>query len=258
MIILAIGGQNGAVRLLFSILICRRSSKDVAPSSVCKFFLNGSCMYGSKCRFDHIRPKPQTATSSRQSQHVTTFEPPQPSSQASRMTVLSPKKPASQLRPIESSWVHAPEFVPSFSTPTHRPMSQSVTFASLFAKSQEEEQAHSLGEEVLMSAVLCPYAEATGECTIENCLYLHGDKCPCCQKCCLHPDDPIGNEEHLNQCVASVERGIKHAEVEQFSETIDCSICLEKVLGKSDLSERRFDWGCRVFGARAFSVGSFM
>lgn len=186
-------------------------------------------MYGSKCRYDHVRPKQQPQA------HRPVTLPKQEVPTPSHMTVL--QKASTLTEAFNKSWADAPEFVPGAGDDAQE---AGGTYASLFAKSEEEEQACSVGEQLLLSAVLCPYAEATGECTAENCPYLHGDKCPCCQRCCMHPDDPIGNEEHLNQCVAEVERGIKAAEAEQLSATIDCGVCLEKVLEKSDLSDRRF------------------
>ena len=42
------------------------------PSTVCRYYLAGSCVYGSGCRYDHIRPKAPTATTTTPTSPTTT------------------------------------------------------------------------------------------------------------------------------------------------------------------------------------------
>lgn len=57
--------------------------------------------------------------------------------------------------------------------------------------------------------LLCPFAAATGICRMDQCPYLHGDMCPCCQKCCLHPLFPEQHQQHLEECVTDLEGRLK-------------------------------------------------
>ncbi|KAH6558241.1 hypothetical protein KP509_1Z072400 [Ceratopteris richardii] len=83
---------------------------------------------------------------------------------------------------------------------------------------------------------ICALA-AAGRCTRgETCPYLHGDVCTMCGKECLHPHRPEEREEHKNQC----ERNQKRLEALRFSQDIECSICLDKVLSKPTNAERKF------------------
>jgi E3 ubiquitin-protein ligase makorin len=207
------------------------------------------CAYGSKCRYDHVRPKTTLPARTAAPPAIqATYLP----NELKKMTVLKKSEPT---QPIRTEWAEAPAFIPSFASggstaydsyaPTAAPANGNggTTFASLFAEPEiceelekmimTDESSHNFAE------VLCPYAAATGECTVENCQYLHGDMCPCCRRLCLHPDDPEGNTLHIDECVALVEQGIKQSELEERSAMVDCSICMEKVLEKSDLADRR-------------------
>lgn len=83
---------------------------------------------------------------------------------------------------------------------------------------------------------ICALA-ATGKCTRgESCPYLHGDLCAICGKHCLHPHRPDEREEHRRQC----ERNQKRLEALRFSQDIECSICLDRVLSKATVAERKF------------------
>ena len=88
--------------------------------------------------------------------------------------------------------------------------------------------------------LLCPYAEQTGECTVEGCRYLHGDLCPCCQRCCILPNNPEHYSAHVDACVAAMESGLEQDANASRSAQMECGICMERVLEKPKLSERRW------------------
>eukprot|EP00899_Mesostigma_viride_P000844 jgi/Mesvir1/10760/Mv13828-RA.1 len=86
------------------------------------------------------------------------------------------------------------------------------------------------------SIPLCRYA-LKGPCGFgDKCHYLHGELCPFCNRECLHPFNPQQQEQHLAECQVMSE----HKAALKASEDIECSICLEKVLSKPDVAERKF------------------
>jgi E3 ubiquitin-protein ligase makorin len=65
---------------------------------------------------------------------------------------------------------------------------------------------------------------------------LHGDRCPSCGKRCLHPSRPEERKEHLEGC----ERRAKKLKQLQKSQEVECCVCLERVLSKPRIAERKF------------------
>lgn len=85
-------------------------------------------------------------------------------------------------------------------------------------------------------APICSLA-AAGTCTRgESCPYIHGDLCATCGKHCLHPHRPEEREEHSRQCAQNQKR----LEALRSSQEIECCICLDRVLSKPSVSERKF------------------
>lgn len=83
---------------------------------------------------------------------------------------------------------------------------------------------------------ICAFA-AAGSCPLGNsCRNIHGDLCPTCGKHCLHPHRPQEREEHKLHC----ERNQKNLKALLKSQDIECSVCLERVLSKPTVAERKF------------------
>ncbi|KAJ3053459.1 hypothetical protein HK097_004210 [Rhizophlyctis rosea] len=84
-------------------------------------------------------------------------------------------------------------------------------------------------------AILCPFA-LNGNCKYgDRCRYTHGLQCPSCGKWCLHPD--AANEEHeahLRACIDQQDEFEQENVLAQDSESMECVVCLERVLGKQD------------------------
>lgn len=83
---------------------------------------------------------------------------------------------------------------------------------------------------------ICSFA-AAGDCPRgDKCPHIHGDLCPTCGKRCLHPFRSEEREEHLKMC----EKKHKQLEALKCSQEIECSVCLERVLSKPSVAERKF------------------
>jgi hypothetical protein len=85
---------------------CSYSHEEEMPKSVvpCKFFQRGTCAFGRKCRFDHVRVGASGSTQPAQGTSV------QPSSANVPDTKSKPKI-------TTRSWADAPEFVPASARP---------------------------------------------------------------------------------------------------------------------------------------------
>ncbi|XP_063933305.1 uncharacterized protein LOC135145127 [Zophobas morio] len=87
---------------------------------------------------------------------------------------------------------------------------------------------------------LCPFL-ISGNCGYgDSCLYLHGNPCPVCLKPCLHPTRADLSEAHVNSCLENSNNLEKRIINSQKSKGVECGICLEVVLEKATLSNRRF------------------
>lgn len=83
---------------------------------------------------------------------------------------------------------------------------------------------------------ICSFA-AAGSCPHgERCPHIHGDQCSICKKHCLHPYRPDEREEHIKLC----QKNNQHLEALRFSQDIECSVCLDRVLSKPTPAERKF------------------
>ncbi|GJP49525.1 hypothetical protein CLOM_g8725 [Closterium sp. NIES-68] len=84
-----------------------------------------------------------------------------------------------------------------------------------------------------------PRADSTaGACCARGptCPFPHGDLCPHCGRYCLHPARPTEREEHMREC-ARLQRKVQAL---KLSSEIECSVCLERVLGKARPADRKF------------------
>ncbi|KAI8996055.1 hypothetical protein BC832DRAFT_567774 [Gaertneriomyces semiglobifer] len=86
------------------------------------------------------------------------------------------------------------------------------------------------------AAPLCPFA-MNGNCRYGDgvCRYLHGLPCPVCGKECLDPRKSMEvHMEHIEACERKKEQEEKFRSQLEDSEDVECVVCMERVLGKSD------------------------
>ncbi|BFI27838.1 E3 ubiquitin-protein ligase makorin [Marchantia polymorpha subsp. ruderalis] len=106
----------------------------------------------------------------------------------------------------------------------------------LYSIEQEIEVARLLHEDDPADEPICTLG-LTGSCTRGSaCTHVHGDLCPTCGKNCLHPLRAEEREEHLRVCA----QNRKRLEAMLISQDIECVVCLERVLSKPALAERKF------------------
>ncbi|XP_077983434.1 putative E3 ubiquitin-protein ligase makorin-1 [Glandiceps talaboti] len=213
------------------------------PAMTCKYYLRGQCFYGDRCRFDHIRPNPTKTPQ-------TSLKPASVSSKTSEdsntsMITLKKGSEMPDLDKLEEDMkgkginmadvVDAAEFVPGQPYRGSIPSSYSAAITGKSSPSTSK-----TGKDCGEQKLLCPYA-IFGTCRYgENCKYLHGNTCDMCGKACLHPDDPDQNEKHNLECIAEHERNMEISFAIQQSKEKTCGICMEVVLEKTDVKERKF------------------
>lgn len=216
--------------------------------NVCKFYLAGTCTYGSACRYDHVKQKQKVLKPTTLSNQI---------EKSGNLCVLKKKITAKE---FNQNWIQAAEFVPGKKyhasteeeeepkeVPPHKTVSNEMpysTIASLnlddFYDSSVQEEDCSFTYEGDSSDLLCPFA-AVRECPYgESCEYQHGDRCDICDLQCLHPNDEKQRSDHRSECLAHHEDEMKRAFAAQRSDGVVCSICLDVVKEKSDMTERMF------------------
>lgn len=70
----------------------------------------------------------------------------------------------------------------------------------------------------------------------ESCHQIHGELCSICGKHCLHPFRQEERDKHIESC----QRNKRLHETLKYSKEIECSICLERVLSKPTIAQRKF------------------
>ncbi|GAB2216652.1 hypothetical protein Droror1_Dr00024429 [Drosera rotundifolia] len=184
------------------------------PNNVCTFYQRGACSYGSRCRYDHVKvfhPQSSASSSSRSS---------------ASLSVLS-GGPHGET----TSWTGVPAEL-SASSKAFIPQPKPKATGSYQSENQDNESTRVGAADV----VLCSFA-AAGNCPRGyKCPHVHGDLCPTCGKHCLHPLKPEERDEHAKTC----EKRQKNLEALKHSQEIECSVCLERVLSKPTLAERKF------------------
>ncbi len=185
---------------------------------VCTFYQRGLCSYGSRCRYEHVKLSRPVSNNPL---------PPLP-----RPSVVALNSSLDTSRAEESS------------SNTHTQSAWQLTEgkANLGPRFLEEDDEKDV-EEIemptsndLSEIPICAFA-AAGICPRgDNCPQIHGDLCPTCGKHCLHPFRPSECDNHRQQC----ERNQKKLEALHKSQEIECSVCLERVLSKPTVAERKF------------------
>ena len=192
---------------------------------ICTFYQKGICVYGSRCRYDHVKPSRPESTAS------------------SSLTVLASTSVSLALpaRTV-SSGVRTVLAVPPELSASSRPFIAPSTPAWDLESVQLDFLEDGDGEVIQPRNVkpadrsLCSFA-AAGSCPRgDKCPHIHGDLCAYCGKHCLHPFRPDERNEHLKAC----EKKQKNLDLLKYSQEIECSVCLDRVLSKLTAAERKF------------------
>ena len=190
---------------------------------ICTFYQKGICLYGSRCRYDHVKSsRPESTASSSLavlasnsvslalpartvSSGATTLLAVTPELSALSRPFIAPTMPAWNLESVQHDFLEDGEAIqPRNVKPADRP--------------------------------LCSFA-AVGSCPRgDKCPHIHGDLCAYCGKQCLHPFRPDERDEHLKAC----EKKQKNLDLLKYSQEIECSVCLDRVLSKPTAAERKF------------------
>ncbi|CAN6567326.1 unnamed protein product [Malus baccata var. baccata] len=198
-----------------------------SPNNICTFYQKGACAFGSRCRYEHVkasRAQSFGSSSSTNSQASLAID--------SASLALPARTLASgvSLAPLSLSELSA-------SSSPFLPPSKPAWNCSLDGDYDDDES--SVGETRNTrpeDCAICSFA-AAGNCPRgEKCPHIHGDICPSCGKHCLHPYRPLEREEHMKIC----EEKQKQLEALKCSQEIECSVCLERVLSKPTVAERKF------------------
>ncbi|CAN9512232.1 unnamed protein product [Ophioblennius macclurei] len=223
--------------------VCREGSRCLfshdpsssKPSTICKFYQRGACAYGERCRYDHIKPSVRGAASSAASEGPT-----EGGGAGGRGRGGAKRTLVLRDRAVGADGV--------FGGGADRWRSEAAETAA-GASPQSYVDAIRTGLEASLTEgagaqqappPLCPYA-AAGHCYYDDsCPYLHGDQCEVCSLRVLHPHDPEQRRAHEKVCLLAFEADMEKAFAAQLSQDKVCSICMEVVVQKVNLSERRF------------------
>ncbi|XP_062174520.1 putative RING-type E3 ubiquitin transferase C3H69 isoform X2 [Alnus glutinosa] len=198
-----------------------------APNNVCTYYQKGICTYGSRCRYEHVKASRghSSASSSSTNAQQSLISDPVPQGCSARTAFVgvtpvlgTPMEISASNRPL------IPAAKPAWNQEFghHDPLDDE----DIGEPSSNGPADHSI----------CSFA-AAGNCPRgEKCPHIHGDLCPTCGKHCLNPFRPEERQEHLKMC----EKKQKHLEALKHSQEIECSVCLERVLSKLTVPERKF------------------
>ncbi|XP_014329553.2 probable E3 ubiquitin-protein ligase makorin-2 [Xiphophorus maculatus] len=200
------------------------------PSTICKYYQRGTCAYGERCRYDHVK------RSMRGGGGGASADP----AGAGRGVRGEGKKPLvlkdRALCGDRTFGSLSDGPIPAVPEAAAAPQSYVEAIRTGLDGSAPEPEPHAVGG----AYQLCPYA-AAGHCFYgDSCPYLHGDLCEVCRLQVLHPHDPEQRRAHEKVCMLAFEADMEKAFAAQLSQNKVCSICMEVVVQKAALSERRF------------------
>ena len=232
------------------------------PDTVCWYYLHSHCMYGDNCRFVHCdasallaatnttnradRPDNQTSrsisslpnpslTDSRQSSEDSGYSEPTVSLGTGQKSV-APLAPLAQPKPTLASVCK-----------TYAQMASnkdSVKGVSLVKTVASNAINASSGSLISQSKQLCPYASDSidGICPYPEgqCNYTHGLICDYCGRSCLDPNNLDQQNKHRDECIREHEREMEISFAVQRSLDKACGICMDIVIEKEPVTERRF------------------
>ncbi|WOL19475.1 hypothetical protein Cni_G28273 [Canna indica] len=196
-------------------------------NNICTFYQKGVCSYGSRCRYEHVK--------------VSRIQSSGPSSSNSHPHVTSESHQVSHPPIVSLPRAYDPGLSTSVDVST---LSSAHGFPFTSAWTNNFDADTSFIDEIGSYPAyvtdadrpICSFA-AAGNCPHgERCPHIHGDLCSICGKHCLHPFRPDEREDHIKMC----QKNNKHLESLKFSQEIECSVCLDRVLSKSKPAERKF------------------
>ncbi|XP_038701160.1 putative RING-type E3 ubiquitin transferase C3H69 isoform X1 [Tripterygium wilfordii] len=216
------------------------------PNNICTYYQRGMCAYGSRCRYEHVKASRSESAASSSSAYpcpsvVSNFNPEFLRSKTSSSaypcpSVVSNFNPEFLGSKTASSEVNtllgAPAVTKTFAPSTNPAWNSDPTQHTILDNGDVVEP-RSVNP---VDRPLCSFA-AAGNCPRgDTCPHIHGDVCSTCGKHCLHPFRPEEREQHKRTC----EKKQKHLEALKHSQEIECSVCLERVLSKTTVAERKF------------------
>lgn len=183
---------------------CRfsHSKEQDEPSQVCRYYLAGNCAYGDKCRYQHSKPgwsgKGQPAPASNYSAPSGVPRPPVGSGSGSGNMVKLPSG-ASEFGMVEA----APNW-DDYMTPDEMDEFEQWQTEQANAAATRWDQQGEYDEGDIMDPAeipLCNEYAAQGYCSAgEECCYIHGDLCEICGYYCIHPYNPDVTAHHQMVC----------------------------------------------------------
>lgn len=178
------------------------------PSQVCRYYLAGNCAYGDKCRYQHSKPgwsgKGQPAPPSNYSAPSGVPRPPVGGSgSGSGATVSKLPSGASEFGMVEA----APNW-DDYMTPDEMDefeqwqTDQAMGAAAGGGRGSGQDDYEGEGDIMDPAEIpLCNEFAATGGCSAgEECCYIHGDVCKICGYYCIHPYNPDVTAHHQLVC----------------------------------------------------------
>ncbi|KAF5738372.1 hypothetical protein HS088_TW13G01270 [Tripterygium wilfordii] len=181
------------------------------------------CAYGSRCRYEHVKASWLESAASSSSANprpslVSNFNP----------EFLPPKTASNGVTTLPGS----PAVTKAFA-PRAKPARNSDPTQHTILDHGDVLEPRNVNP---VDRPLCSF-DAAGNCPRgDTCLHIHGDLCSTCGKHCLHPFRPEEREQHKRTC----EKKQKRLEALKHSQEIECSVCMEYVLSKPTVAERKF------------------
>ncbi|XP_037535647.1 probable E3 ubiquitin-protein ligase makorin-2 [Nematolebias whitei] len=218
--------------------VCREGSRclfshdlnNSKPSNICRYYLRGACAYGERCRYDHVKQTPRGGEGGASEDLAGGSK-----SGVKKTLVLRDRALGGGVAyggPVDS----LDSVIPAAASP----QSYVAAIRTGLDVSSLEQEPPPMGGAYHDVPQLCPYA-AAGRCYYEDrCPYLHGNLCEVCSLHVLHPFDAEQRRMHEKACLLAFEADMEKAFAAQFSQDKVCSICMEVVVQKASLSERRF------------------
>eukprot|EP01024_Parvocaulis_polyphysoides_P059692 TRINITY_DN6469_c0_g2_i1.p1 TRINITY_DN6469_c0_g2~~TRINITY_DN6469_c0_g2_i1.p1 ORF type:complete len:407 (+),score=33.57 TRINITY_DN6469_c0_g2_i1:129-1223(+) len=202
------------------------------PNMICRYYLAGSCVYGDNCRYDHVKPGNQT-------QQASGYVPPQiPKPQIDEQD--GAQKKGSTLNLNAKEWQQNPDTA-VYDDQYEFNEDEFYADGDEFYEGEEFDPWNEEGGDQLppdpAELPLCTEYLVVGHCQRdEDCPFIHGDFCEICQKYAIHPYNEEQQIEHVSDCSTRHE----HVKARMLSAEVECGICLEKVMSKTDPAERKF------------------